>query len=118
MTIRAEGGEVLSAELPQALRVGGPARGVAPALRLATRLRDEGLTVNLEPSGRSLKALLRVADRRRARLAIIVGEDELQQGRATVRDLTRHVDRRHALALDAPGPELARSVRAFLETPA
>ena len=92
--------------------------GVAPGLRLATRLRDQGLAIGLEPSGRSLKALLRVADRRRARLAIIVGEDELAQGRATVRDLVRHEDRRHALALDAPGPELARSVRAFLETPA
>ena len=92
--------------------------GVAPGLRLATRLRDEGIAIALEPSGRSLKALLRVADRRRARLAIIVGEDELAQGRATVRDLARHEDRRHALALDASGPELARSVRAFLETPA
>jgi len=92
--------------------------GVAPGLRLATRLRDQGLAIGLEPSGRSLKALLRVADRRRARLAIIVGEDELAQGRATVRDLVRHEDRRHALALDAPGPELARFVRAFLETPA
>jgi histidyl-tRNA synthetase len=93
------------------------AGGVAPALGLATRLPDEGLAVGLEPAGRSLKALLRVADRRRARLAIIVGEDELHQGRATVRDLARHEDRRHALALDAPGPELARSVRAFLEAP-
>jgi len=92
--------------------------GVAPGLRLATRLRDEGLAIGLEPTGRSLKALLRVADRRRARLAIILGEDELAQGRATVRDLARHEDRRHALALDAPGPELARSVRAFLEAPA
>lgn len=90
---------------------------VAPALRVATRLRDEGIAIGLEPTGRSLKALLRVADRRRARLAIIVGEDELQKGRATVRDLVRHEDRRHALALDASGPELARSVRAFLETP-
>lgn len=89
--------------------------GVAPALRLATRLRDEGLTIGLEPAGRSLKALLRTADKRRARLAIIVGEEELRQGRATVRDLVRHEDRRHALALEAPGPELARSVRAFLE---
>jgi histidyl-tRNA synthetase len=94
------------------------AAGIAPALRLATRLRDEGLAVALEPAGRSLKALLRVADRRRARLAIIVGEDELAQGRATVRDLVRHEDRRHALALDAPGPELARSVRTYLEAPA
>jgi histidyl-tRNA synthetase len=103
---------------PAAIVLPLDAGGVGPALRLATRLRDEGLAIALEPSGRSLKALLRAADRRRARLAIIVGEDELREGRATVRDLARHEDRRHALALDAPGPELARSVRAFLETPA
>jgi histidyl-tRNA synthetase len=89
-------------------------RGVGPGLELATRLRGEGLSVGLEPPGRSLKSLLRAADRRRARLAIIVGDDELAAGRATVRDLVRHEDRRQALALDAPAPELARAVRALL----
>ena len=90
-------------------------RAIAPALRLATRLRDEGLAVDLEPAGRSLKALLRAADRRRARLAVILGDDELRSGRATVRDLVRREDRPQALALDASGVELARAVQALVE---
>ena len=85
---------------------------VAPALQLATRLRDEGLSVGVEPAGRSLKALLGVANRRRARLAVILGPEELAAGRATVRDLVSSVDRRHAFALETPGPELARWIRA------
>jgi len=87
---------------------------VGPAFALATRLRDAGLGVALEPAGRSLKALLRAADRRGARLAVILGEDELRAGRATVRDLARHEDRRQALALDAPGAALAETVRSML----
>jgi histidyl-tRNA synthetase len=90
------------------------ARAVGPALALATRLRDSGLVIGLEASGRSLKALLRSADRRRARLAIILGEDELRAGRATVRDLVQHQDRRQALPLDASGPELARSMQEMI----
>ena len=97
---------------PAALILPLEPRAVAPALRLATRLRDEGLAVGVEPAGRSLKALLGVANRRRARLAVILGPDELAAGRATVRDLASSVDRRHALDLEAPGPELARWVRA------
>jgi histidyl-tRNA synthetase len=93
-------------------------RAVAPALALATRLRDQGMIVALEPAGRSLKALLRAADRRRARLAVIVGEEELRTGHVTVRDLVRHEDRRQALALDTPGPELAERLQALLGSPA
>ena len=89
-------------------------RAVGPALALATRLRRQGLWVGLEPAGRSLKALLRSADRQGARLAVILGEDELRAGQATVRDLVRREDRRHALTLDAPGPELARAVQALV----
>jgi histidyl-tRNA synthetase len=89
-------------------------RAVAPALHLATALRDQGVAVELEPAGRSLKALLRSADRRGARLAVILGEDELRTRHATVRDLARREDRRQALAFDAPGSELAQTVRALV----
>jgi histidyl-tRNA synthetase len=89
-------------------------RGVAPALELASRLRDAGIAVALEPAGRSLKAMLRAADRRHARLALILGGEEITAGRVTVRDLARHEDHRQALALDAPGAELAAAVRALL----
>ncbi len=88
--------------------------GAARAAHTATRLRDGGLAVGLEPAGRSLKALLRIADRRRARLAVILGEEELEAGRATVRDLVRHEDRRQVLPLDASGPELVRAMQAMI----
>jgi len=99
---------------PAALILPLAARAVGPALALATRLRDGGLAVGLEPEGRSLKALLRTADRRRARLAVILGEEELEAGRATVRDLVRHQDRRQFLPLDASGPELVRALQAMI----
>ncbi len=92
-------------------------RAVGPAVDVTTRLRREGIGVVLEPAGRSMKALLRAADRQRATLAIIIGEDELRAGRATIRNLVRREDRPQSLALDAPGPELARQVRAESETP-
>ena len=74
---------------PDAVVLPLAARAEGPALGLATRLRREGLAVDLEPAGRSLKALLRAADRRGARAAVILGDDELAAGRATVRDLVR-----------------------------
>ena len=85
-------------------------RAVAPGLALATRLRDAGVRVGLEASGRSLKALLRAADRQHATLALILGEAELNAGRATVRDLVKREDRPLAVALDAPAAEVVRLV--------
>jgi histidyl-tRNA synthetase len=81
------------------------------ALSIATRLRSGGITVLLEPPGRSLKALLRNANRRQARAALLLGGDELAAGRGTVRDLVRGVDHRLALPLDAGASELVRWVR-------
>src|SRR5262245_24409398 len=116
--------ERLAMVAPGEPRTSGPAaavlplddRAVGPALALATRLRDHGMTVALEAPGRSLKALLRAADRHHARLALILGEDELRAGRATVRDLVRHEDLRQALALDMPGSALAERVEALLRS--
>jgi len=56
------------------------------ALALATRLRSDGLRVDLDVGGRSVKAQFRAADRRRARSAIVVGE-EFADREVTVRDL-------------------------------
>ena len=90
-------------------------RAVAAALSLATRLRDQGWAVALEAAGRSLKALLRSADRRHARLAIILGEDELRSGRATIRDLLQRRDSKEALPLDAAAPDLSRQLDALCD---
>jgi len=56
------------------------------ALRLAEDLRGAGLVVELGYSG-NLQRRLRRADRLGARAAILIGDDELAKGRATLRNL-------------------------------
>src|SRR5437879_2642346 len=56
------------------------------ALKLAEELRDAGLVVELGYSG-NLARRMRRADRVGALAAVLIGEDELAQGAATLRDL-------------------------------
>jgi histidyl-tRNA synthetase len=56
------------------------------ALQLAEQLRDAGLGVELTYSG-NLARRMRRADRIHARAAVLIGDDELAQQAATVRDL-------------------------------
>ncbi len=56
-------------------------------LLLARALRRVSPT-EVELTGRSLKAQLRAADRARARVAVLLGDDELSRGEAIVRDLS------------------------------
>ena len=57
-----------------------------PALRVAAALR-ELLPVELDLTGRGMKAQLKTANARRARFALILGEDEIREGAVTVKDL-------------------------------
>lgn len=62
--------------------------GSAPAaVRLAAALRDRGIAAVIGEGGRSFKAQLRSANAAGARLALILGEDELAQGIATLKPL-------------------------------
>ena len=70
----------------------------AVGLRLATRLRAAGQSVELAAGGRSLKALMRHAHRAGAGRVLIIGADELSAGRASVRDMKRKTD--HPLSID------------------
>jgi len=62
------------------------ADGEALALKLAQELRRDGFSVDLAYSG-NLQKRMRRADRVKARVAVILGEDELKRGQAAVRDL-------------------------------
>jgi histidyl-tRNA synthetase len=53
------------------------------------RLRRKGLIVEMEGEERSLKSQMRRADKLRATSVLILGEDELNNGRAVVRDMAR-----------------------------
>lgn len=59
------------------------------ALTVCEDLRAAGLAADRAYGGRSMKAQMKAAGRSGARLAVIVGDDELATGRFTVRDLQR-----------------------------
>lgn len=64
---------------------GGAAREAG--LALLYRLRDAGVPADTDYLGRSLKAQLKHAGRLNARYVVILGEDELASGAATLRDM-------------------------------
>jgi histidyl-tRNA synthetase len=57
------------------------------ALNLVETLHREKIGAVLTPGDRSLKAQLKSADRLKVAFAVILGEDEVQAGRATVREM-------------------------------
>lgn len=59
-----------------------------PGLKLLAALRAGGVPAETDYLGRSLKAQMKQANRLNARAVVILGEDELRQGVATVRDMT------------------------------
>jgi histidyl-tRNA synthetase len=80
------------------------------ALELARSWVREGVQVEVEVSGRSLKAALKRADRERFRAVVMLGEDELRDGSVSVRDLTTSTQTSIKLsALPAWWRELART---------
>jgi histidyl-tRNA synthetase len=87
----------------------------AVALRMARRLRLAGARAELEAPGRSVRSAMRRADKLGAHFAVLIGDDELRAGRATVRDMRRQVDHRLALALDADGAALAATIASLAE---
>jgi histidyl-tRNA synthetase len=58
-----------------------------PGLQLLARLRDADIAADTDYLGRSLKAQLKQANRLDARFAVILGEDEVKAGTATLRDM-------------------------------
>jgi histidyl-tRNA synthetase len=66
--------------------------GQRGGLPLAQRLREAGIATAVGIPGRSLKAQLRAANDSGARLALVLGDDEVQAGVVKVRDLQTHVE--------------------------
>ena len=85
----------------------------AAALNVARSLRRASARVELESAGRSVKSAMRRADKLGARFTILLGDDELAAGRATVRDMGAQRDHRLALPLDAAGDALLECLRAL-----
>ena len=62
---------------------------VGEALKIAQMLRSAGVTAEVEVMGRKMSKALEDADRKRMDFAVMVGERELKEGAAVVRDLAK-----------------------------
>lgn len=56
-------------------------------LNTLPKLREKGLSATMDYKGRSMKSMMKDADRENARYAIIVGDHELESGKYTFRDM-------------------------------
>lgn len=80
-----------------------------PALKLAGQLRDEGFACDLDYADRSAKGQFKQANRSGAAFTLVLGEEELEQGSCTVRNMSSGEERRVAVS-GGPG-ELLRLLR-------
>ena len=80
-----------------------------PALKLAGQLRAEGFACDLDYADRSAKGQFKQANRSGAAFTIVFGEEELEQGSCTVRNMSSGDEQRVAVA-GGPG-ELLRLLR-------
>jgi histidyl-tRNA synthetase len=83
----------------------------AQAFALARRLRQGGYRIELECGSRGLKAQMRRADKLNARQVLILGENEINAGKGTVRDMRTKADRPMAVDLTLPAQALIDAIR-------
>jgi histidyl-tRNA synthetase len=79
------------------------------ALRLAHQLRDGGYRVEYTLSGQAVGKQLKLADARRARIAIVIGPDDRARGEVMVKDLK--LKKQEGIALDAVGQKVEEILR-------
>ncbi len=77
-----------------------------PALKLAGQLRDEGLSCDLDYADRSAKGQFKQANRSGAAYTLVLGEEELEQGTCTLRNMASGEERRVAVS-GGPGELLS-----------
>lgn len=77
------------------------------ALSEVSKLRAAGIYAECDIVGRSLKAQMKYADKIGARYALVVGDNELEAGRANLRDM-KNADGSREIALDSLTAELIK----------
>ncbi len=76
---------------------------------LSGALRGKGYSCEQDLQGRSLKAQLREANKLNARYVLVIGDDELAKGSASLKDMDTHGQR------EVPFAELANNIEAYCE---
>jgi histidyl-tRNA synthetase len=90
-------------------------RAIKVALTIAKALRAAGVTALVEGRGASLKAMLRRANLSGARVAVVIGDSELDRHVVQLKDLAAHTQREvSADALDV----ITHEIKAILVSPA
>jgi histidyl-tRNA synthetase len=82
---------------PQVAMIAQGENATKKAVQLATKMRQEGLRVDLLSPERGLKVLLRRADKIGASYAVIIGDEELNRSVVILRDLGQSMQREVAL---------------------
>ena len=97
-----------SAPRPETFVIAAGAEAEGAALALARELRAAGLAALTDPNARSLKSQLGQADKAKARLALLLGPNEIAAGTVQVRLLDA------SERLDVPRAEIVERVRGLL----
>ena len=87
LSLRAQDIEPSPLDSPQVMALHRGAAAKAVAVELVSQLRQARIPSLLAFGSRSLKAQFKSANRAAVRFAIILGEDELERGVATLRDM-------------------------------
>lgn len=79
----------------------------AYGLKLCRDLRAKGLAVEMDTLARNIKGQFKYADRLKARYTVVIGDNELAEGSATVKDMAR--SEQHQVAFDDLAEVLSQS---------
>ncbi len=85
-------------------------RSRAGILSVVDLLRKNGISADMDFNDRSMKAQMKAASARNARLVCIIGEDELARGTVAVKNLTTGEQQ------EIPGEGLGEAVKEMLST--
>jgi histidyl-tRNA synthetase len=106
-----QGGETFARPAPDIYVVANGERATRAALALAEKLRDQlpSVTLEMNQGGGNFKKQFQRADRSGARLALVLGDEELERGAVTLKSL-----RQDGQQSEAPLAELAARIPALL----
>jgi histidyl-tRNA synthetase len=108
-----QSGKPLAVTPPDIYVIANGDRATRAALALAERLRDDlpTTTLHVNQGGGNFKAQFRRADKSGAKLALVLGDDELERGVASLKPL-----RQDSTQTESPLAELAARIPAILNT--
>ena len=90
LALEAFGGDMAAAEKPRVFVANAGAELRGKVFEVCRVLRDAGIVTEADYQGRSLKGQFKQADKIGARLIVILGGDELAEGKVKVRNMQTH----------------------------